>query len=325
MHIEKFDNYLNGKMTREEENEFNSWLNSSSENRAEFEEYKIIREITENYKTDHQPSIGLAWDKVKARSLGKPDSRVRTMNSPWIRIAASILLILAIGAGIYFTNSPDILNRYTTTYSSADSLRELTLTDGSQVWLNKSSELMISASFGEKDRKVKLQGEAYFEVERNESLPFIIDCYKSEVKVLGTSFNIKTDKAEGTILNVKNGKVSFNTPVAAKKQFILTAGDMISLNKKGNTILSHGQRVNYLAWKEGVFRFKDAELKTVLHDLSEFYGCDFQLKGEISDRKRLSGNFYTDSLEDILHVISLSLNLKIEKTAGCSYVIIDAD
>lgn len=160
---------------------------------------------------------------------------------------------------------------------------KMILPDGTQVWLNAASSLRFPTNFNKHERRVELTGEAYFEVAHNKTLPFIVSFNKTEVEVLGTHFNIssyqtysKTTLIEGAI------KVSEGT-----NQRLIKPGQQ-AFTYDGHLTVHTVDTYKSIAWKEGVFYFKDDRIKDILDQVSRWYDVNIVYNGE-PNRKRYSG------------------------------------
>lgn len=160
---------------------------------------------------------------------------------------------------------------------------KLVLPDGSEVWLNAASTIKYPTSFPGKERKVDIQGEAYFEIAHNASQPFIVNANGMEVKVLGTHFNInayndesllKTSLLEGSISLSKNGEVVLLTP---GQQARLAAAGPIK-------VINDVDMEEVIAWKNGYFSFNRADLKTVMRQIARWYDVDISYEGQVPER-----------------------------------------
>ena len=181
---------------------------------------------------------------------------------------------------------------------------QVLLPDGSKVWLNAASKLIYPVSFhGLGERKVELSGEAYFEVAKDKSHPFKVKSSGQEVEVLGTHFNINAYREEGlprTTLLEGAVQISGNNGNKA----LLKPGEQAAL--KGNDI--HISKVDIeeaVAWKNGYFFFENADLETVMKQLSRWYDVDIVYPKKINER------FYAQipsksSLSEVLKVLELT-------------------
>ncbi|WP_159635020.1 FecR family protein [Sphingobacterium composti Ten et al. 2007 non Yoo et al. 2007] len=167
---------------------------------------------------------------------------------------------------------------------------QVTLPDGSQVWLNSGSKLTYPSSFAPgQSRIVKLQGEAYFKVNKlltqaGERIPFIVRSDRQNIKVLGTEFNI-SDYQEFTYSHTTlvEGKVSVGASMLLPSEQYIIQG--------GKSAIRHVNPSSYYAWKEGKFDFDDKPLSTILDEISLWYDIKVVYENKIP-QVELSGQAY---------------------------------
>jgi ferric-dicitrate binding protein FerR (iron transport regulator) len=149
----------------------------------------------------------------------------------------------------------------------------VTLSDGTKVWLNAESSLKYPAVFAGTDRTVEMTGEAYFEVARNASDPFIVHTAQQSIRVLGTGFNVHAYADEpNTVTTLVEGKVEVN---ASGKTLVLEPGEKAQLSKSGALSLEPDPNVEEAtAWKNGYFRFNKADIHTIMLQLSRWYDAE---------------------------------------------------
>ncbi len=163
---------------------------------------------------------------------------------------------------------------------------QLTLADGTKVWLNAASSLTFPTSFPGEERKVEISGEAYFEVAKNENQPFkVVIAGKEEIEVLGTHFNINAYVDEPSInTTLLEGKVKVTTIMGSKVQF-LSPGQQSQLDKSGNIRLNNNPDIEeVIAWKSGKFYFgESADVAAIMRQISRWYNVDVEIKGNIKE------------------------------------------
>jgi len=194
---------------------------------------------------------------------------------------------------------------------------QVTLPDGTKVWLNASSSITFPTAFTGAVRKVKVEGELYFEVADNKQKPFVVDVgSKSLIEVLGTSFNVNSYVDEGSIkTTLLEGSVKVNNSVVLKpgQQAIQKdpAGMAVSADKpnshetvgKQDIVVSEANLDQALAWKNGIFDFTGADLKTVMRQLERWYDIKVQYKGPMSNMT-FGGRMYRNvHLSDVLEAL----------------------
>ncbi len=179
----------------------------------------------------------------------------------------------------YQTTSPVIREEYFTMQTPKGSNYRLALADGTQVWLNGASSIRFPNVFLGKEREVSITGEVYFEVARNKEKPFIVKTKEMKVQVLGTSFNISAYEEESvTRTTLVEGSVKVLTQ---KDSAILKPGQEASIRKEKKYL--HTEDVNIdqtLAWKNGTFRFKDTDIKTIMREVSRWYDVEVEFVGK---------------------------------------------
>ena len=192
---------------------------------------------------------------------------------------------------------------------------QVTLPDGTNVWLNAASSLKYPVKFLEKFRRVELTGEAYFEVSKLKSaqgtkIPFFVDTPKQSVEVLGTRFNInsyedevgvKTTLLEGSVrVSIKQDEAqppAGSLLLIRNQQSVLTAGKLV---------LRHVNAEEMIAWKAGYFNFDHADIKTIMRQLARWYDLDVIYDGQVS-ATTFSGKVYRNmNLSKVLEVLAFS-------------------
>jgi transmembrane sensor len=157
---------------------------------------------------------------------------------------------------------------------------DITLSDGTQVWLNAESSIKYPVAFAGNKREVEITGEAYFEVSHNEKMPFVVKKDETEVQVLGTHFNVNAYDDESSInITLLQGSVKVSK---GNNTALLHPGEqaqvssLIVINKAIDTAA-------VMSWKNGRFAFSNADIKTIMRQLSRWYDVDVSYEGEIPD------------------------------------------
>ncbi|GGH10271.1 FecR family protein [Pedobacter zeae] len=187
----------------------------------------------------------------------------------------------------------------------------ITLNDGTKVWLNAASSLSYPSQFTGKERRVVLQGEAYFEVAHNARKPFIVSTEAQEIRVLGTMFNVNAYENEGmTVTTLVNGRVQLNSQNVSKAAY-LSPGEQSVLNQNTFRIKSVDASF-YTAWKDGEFIFKATPLTAVLRQLERWYNLDIDYSG-IPEDIQIHASIQRDKpLSAVLTALEKITNLKFD-------------
>lgn len=188
----------------------------------------------------------------------------------------------------------------------------LTLSDGSKIWLNSNSKLRYPIKFSGKERIVELEGEAYFDVSKNKDFPFVVKMNDIQIKVLGTSFNVNAYSEENEIITtLVEGKVQVNDRIRNQKE-ILTPNDQYRINKyNGNFTKTQVDTEIYTAWKNGRFVFQNERLEDIMVRLSRWYDVEVFFMNTESKNIKFSGDLtrYED-FNSVLEMIEFTDKVK---------------
>jgi len=307
--------YLSCDITENEVKLLEKWVKASEENKSLFKDYKQAWNLTLSSKVDFNSEQ--AWDELKEQVLEEDDQAVipiHTQKSQWsmvYRIAASVVIFLAIGyVFLYY------FNQEKTELLASDKILTETLADGSEVTINQNSTLIHSNKFNKKERKVTLEGEAFFDIARNEEKPFIIETDEITVKVLGTSFyvNARNENPEIKVM-VSSGRVEVTTE--NNEHIVLATGETGTFNKKSQALLKNETRDNnYLSWKTKRLVFENTPLFEVAKVISHTYNVDIRIENPEIEQCRLTAHFENQSLQQVLDVIAETLDLEISDQNG---------
>ncbi|MDI3321377.1 FecR family protein [Pinibacter soli] len=157
---------------------------------------------------------------------------------------------------------------------------KLVLSDGTQVWINAASSIKYPAVFKDGERKVMVEGEAFFDVAKDEKKPFIVQVNKATIQVLGTSFNVTNYGDEPTQTTVLvSGKIKV---LAANKQQELSLGQQATIGTTGDISVTDANVQAATAWKEDKFVFKEQSIENIMRQLARWYDVKVVYKGNIN-------------------------------------------
>ena len=304
--------YLKGELLNQEQEEFDNWLAASEYNQTYFEECKLIWDKSEMLYKDVKFDENAAWDRFKTHkslTFSKGESTF-TIGKIW-KFAAVFVFLLA--TGYYFYYSTNV--KWIEVKAGNSKLAEIKLPDGSTVWLNKNSQLRYPEKFDADSRIVELNGEAYFDVEKNPAKPFQVKQNQALVKVLGTSFDVKSyDSLDRVYLTVYSGKVAFSGIANPSNYELVTKGKTAFLDKKnGSIVLSNTDDENISSWKTGRLVFNGTSLSEVVKILSAQFNEEIIVNETIKDC-RIQAVFDNQPLSEVLEEIQILLDATIEKT-----------
>jgi transmembrane sensor len=188
---------------------------------------------------------------------------------------------------------------------------QIELPDGSQVWLNAASSLRFPTAFAGKERRVEISGEAYFEVAKNRSMPFVVRVNGAEVQVLGTHFNVMAYQEEDVVkTTLLEGAVQF---VSGNSTSLLKPGQQSQLTKEGKVKVVSGIDVDeVMAWKNGMFHFENVDIETIMQQLSRWYDVEVVFKSKNTREQFVVEMPRSSKLSDVLRVLELTGDIKFE-------------
>jgi transmembrane sensor len=177
-------------------------------------------------------------------------------------------------------------------------------------------------NFNKETRIVHLKGEAYFEVSKNPSKPFIIQIENTEIKVLGTSFNVKAyhnmDKIEVT---VKEGTVSLYEKNKENQRIIATAGEKAEFSKQSGEFKKQtNENKNYNSWKTRSIIFDNSSLINITETLKDVYYKDIILEDPSLGKCTVTTTFENKDLKTVMHVLESTLEISFEERDGKIYI-----
>lgn len=189
---------------------------------------------------------------------------------------------------------------------------KLTLMDGTKIWLNSNSKLRYPAKFGNGERKVQLEGEAFFQVAKDSTHPFVVDVNTVKIKVLGTSFNVNSyDQEDQIVTTLVEGKVELKDEFWGNCQQLLP-NDQLCFNKlNGNISKRKVDTRLYTAWKDGRFVFENESLEDIMTRLSRWYDIEvFFLENSVKNLKYSGDLARYENINTILNMIEITERVK---------------
>ncbi len=240
---------------------------------------KTWRELKE-MNNDKEINVDRAWDKLYSRLKENglveeaPVIRRSLIRETWFRVAAAVIILAGIGTMLLYLNDWGIFNRNIVVATSDNQKNlQVTLSDGSNIFLNRNTRLSYKASFGRHGRNVTLTGEAFFDITHDEKSPFSIDAGNSSIKVLGTSFNVITSNSESEVeVFVQTGQVMVSS--SAGSQNLVIEPGYIGKLKSTLSEKRFNNDPNYMAWNTGHLVYDGQTLDIVFRDLKRVYNMN---------------------------------------------------
>lgn len=235
----------------------------------------------------------------------------------FLSVAAAILLpVFIVTTYIFYQKSRVVGEQAMAVATGKGERATVILPDGTSVFLNSGSRISyVPADFDKKERRVKMEGEGYFRVSRNEDCPFLVDAKGLQVKVLGTTFNLcayEEDKTAG--LALEEGRVEFSS-LKTGKSVVLNRGEkaILSLEDGRITVRKDADICDASAWQRGDLIFRSATLEEVIRKMERNYGVHIATDFKRKDKDCFTGTLTSSDLDEALKVLEMTYHFSVEK------------
>ncbi len=321
-HINLIFKHLSGDIEQSEKAQLLDWIEESKENKSIFIEYQKVWDMSDNSfpKEIEAIDIELEW-KIFKNEVGYDDRTLlpkkekhKRFSIYKIAVAIAAVLLLGITSLYIFNPKQEVLY-------AQNEIIETNLPDGTKININKNSKISFSENFNKKERKIELEGDAYFKVKKDKTKPFIIKAESFYVEVLGTEFYVNSDFKNRKVV-VTEGTVAVYQRKDKSDKVILTAGEEVIFDKKANKLRKiETFDKNCLAWKTSVFNFNNQSLEDIFKQLESVYNVKFEFKNPKLKKCRQSVSFENQSIDEILNVLKVTFdNIKFIKKGNIIYV-----
>lgn len=264
----------------------------------------------------------------------------------WRYYAAAAVLLLVMAGAFYLYSQPDQSRVFSAREGERKSVR---LPDGSQVIINSGSTLKLSDNFNETDRAVTLEGEVYFDITSNEQKPFVINTRASEVKVLGTAFNVRAYPSEATeVASLVRGaiQVRIKTGSGLSERFLLKPMQKMIIQKTDQPVVKEKaisgevnrtvppSRIDSVifnkilddvaetAWTKNKLVFDNETLEEAAIRMQQWYGIEIKFENDSLKNIRYTASYEGETLEKVLEAIQYSIPmLKYKTENNGSYIL----
>ncbi|MDR2037038.1 MAG: FecR domain-containing protein [Bacteroidales bacterium] len=308
MEQDTFIKYFSGTISPQEEVELLEWIDESEENRKEYLEQ---RQVWDMYILHQKPEdMAMNFDQLIEKRRPNPENKHpkppvkgKIRLREFIKIAA--IFLIAFGVGKFFVPSNNEVQYHTIEVPPGQRVK-LTLSDGSQVWLNAQTKFTYPATFNEEKRVVMLDGEGLFDVVHDKKKSFIVQTLQHEIKVLGTSFNVyaySNNPFFGTTLI--GGSVQVTDQQNPGNIYQLSPGEQLFYNDFSKKLeIKKVETSEYTSWKDGIHYFNDISFAEMTERLSHFYNTKIIINDSSVLNYHCTGKFrQKESITEIMDVV----------------------
>ncbi|MFT3950146.1 MAG: DUF4974 domain-containing protein [Agriterribacter sp.] len=281
--------------------------------------------------------LGRRIDLSEEEAVATTGSVYKRRSTWWTLMAAAACMVLIIGTTIFYrlqNRTAPVASPFSYITKLAEK-KSLILPDGSKVILNAGSKLTVDAGFGKQDRKLQLDGEAFFDVVHDSSKPFVVQTSRMDVKVLGTAFNVKAYETDGTSeaslirgsveLSLKNehrkvtlspnekyllraDKTHGNIPAEVAPAAHEPASGLlpVRINKEDTAIVE-------VSWTQDKLVFVDEPFEELVKQLERWYGVKIEIADPLLKKIQLTASFRNEGIDDVLAALSFSKPFNFER------------
>lgn len=325
LHREEIDElislYINGEISEESLKTLKQWAEASEENtlyvrsRLELWYSSSVAGGKQLFNKDE------AYARFKSRVMKETvaeEQKKRFVTSRSFKIfyrVAAVILILILPLAGYWGGMKTVKGGFSDIVVEAPlgARTKLYLPDGTLVWLNSGSKMIYSQGFGVDDRKLKFEGEGYFEVTKNKDLPFEINTKELNLTVLGTKFNFRNyAEDEEAVVNLLEGRVKLKNELMASADVYLSPNEKAILSKatgKMNKVRNNAS--SSALWTQNELYFDEVLLKDIAVQLSRSFDVKIEVADSLKER-RFYGSFKIvgSSIDEVLETISSTGRMK---------------
>ena len=305
--------FFTDDLTADERLELDNWKAESWDNRAYFEQLEEIWFSVADPNTADRFHKERAYDDfLKRVAVAREAERPRERR--WLNVLKyAAVAVVTVGLFSYLSYNigrQKLLSAFTDIHVEAPlgSTTKMLLPDGTQVWLNAGSKVSYSQGFGVENRDVKLTGEGYFEVTKNNQLPFTVNSNNLDVRVMGTKFNFRDYAADDeAVVDLAEGSVVLDVADSSDRHYQLRPNQRAVFSKNSRQVrIGDCVATNASQWTDGTIVLDGKSMKDIALQLSRSYNADV----EITNRRAASMHFYgtfvrrSQSLKDVLDALS---------------------
>lgn len=296
--------FFEGKTSLEEEKKIREWMEKSESN------FNVFMRFRKEY--DIQILRGLNSNTGKKKIIA---------HLLWTSGVAAVIIALIIG-GVYLFNLEDKTEHYNTIIVPAGQRINLILSDNTNLWLNANSEFKYPTDFSNENRTVYLDGEAYFEVSKDENKPFIVKTSKGDVRVTGTSFNVEAySRFDSFKTSLFKGGVDI---YKEKEKLVSLKPNQIGLLENNKLLITDISDKDQYLWREGLIAFNNKKLEEILHDLEKYFDVVILINSSNLPQHTYTGKFrQSDGVDHALRVLQRSINFTFSRNEETRIINID--
>ena len=322
------DLLLNSLLGELSEMEFNKLMNTTEIKTMMFQQWEENHDIKTKI-----PDYNRIFDKITANTskelrngkiieFQEYKNKYRSTRKLYLLffgIASALFIAFFLVAGLYISDSTG-RNACSEVIAPRGQKSEVVLVDGTIAWLNSGSTIRYSGNYNKRNREVELTGEAYFNVAKNNRLPFVVKTSNIKVRALGTHFNLMAYPEDETLsVTLVEGKAQINAP--NNKTINLSPNQKAIYNKYENNFrIENVDPIFSISWKDNVLKFDNESWPDILTHLERWYDVKFYYPDDVLGDQRFTLTIKTESLREVLDLIKISTPIKFTIEVDSVYI-----
>ncbi len=344
--------YFSDSLSAEDSKILNNWLEKSEANKLLFDQLSDVWQSVNFVKYHDKIDIEKAWKEIQVQ-LNRDTNSGKQIWLKWTKVAAIFVLAFVLGGiGHYFLSqnpAPTELPLQVEYVAPLGSRSFIKMPDGSKIWLNAGTTLKYKNNFGIDKREISLSGEAFFEIEKNPRLPFIVQTSELNITALGTKFNVKAYDEEKTIettliegsvkLEGNNFQLAEDVVLKRNEKAIFTKkAQSVEINerihppanaikevmpKTGLKIISAVESAPIISWKEERWVINNEKLGSLSQKLERRFAVNFIFDNDLLKEYSFGGTLEDETLEQVLDAICSSSPIKYVVEGKSVYIMSD--
>ena len=306
--------FLTHTCTSEDLRLVDQWIASGKPNADWLFEMERIWSLKDELRFSDRREIEEAYNRFTLSQGKSKNAKPHFYIYPILKYVAAVIIIGLLGLNLYKMVQPATVGENTVEVPKGQRA-SLMLSDGTKIWLNSQSKLIYPTQFSDKERNVRLEGEAFFDVAHKEHLPFVVHSPLLAIKVLGTKFNVASyENDEQVTTTLAEGRVE----VGDEKGSVRLKPEEQALFCKGDRSLRVVDVGMYLAWKDGKFIFEEQSLEQIMKQLQRWYEMSVFYTNEEVKQYTFSGDLKKyDDFDKIIRMLEEVSGIKISIKENC--------
>lgn len=309
--------YLKGNLSEDQRQAVTEWYEASPQNQKTLEQLYFTLFVSDRLAVMERINVEKSLKELKERIRAKENAQNQAVESRWkgaylkkAIIAAAVLVGVIFAGGNTLKHMISSMNQSFMVYTAQGERTKVILPDGTLVWLNACSQVKYSSSLFSSERKVEMEGEAYFEVKKDKHAPFVVNSCGVSTRVLGTKFNIRANKEEEEVVaTLLEGSILIKAPEPKSQEAKMVPNQQMRVNKATGEmeLVKVSDSSEAVWWMEGKLHFEKETFANMAAAFEKQYNVNIVFMDEKIKQERFTCDLETkDNIYQILSILRLT-------------------